>query len=492
LFGYDSGCIQTLLAQPKFVIYFHDLQGALLGAVISSYAGGAAVGCIIAGWGADWLGRRRTIHVGSLVALIGTAIQTGSVTVGMFICGRIIAGIAIGMLYSAIPTYMSELAPPSTRGWIVGFHAISLSIGYFVSSAVGAGTYWIKHSDAQWRVPLALQMPPAVILIVGLFWLPFSPRWLLEQGRDAEAYDTVKKLHYDGVDEHFFRAEFHQMKEQIAYEKANCITDWKTFVTVPHIRKRLVVALFIQCGVQLTGVNCINYYQTAIYKSLGQSSYNQILITLGYGIWGAWSTGVCAFYIDRWGRVKTIMASSAGLTVVFTCITILFAKGVNPPYDNPGAKKAVVAFIFIFCGVYATGFNGTWPAYSTEVFSQAMRARGTSIGAFASFVVQLVLIQITPVAFQNIGYRFYILFAVFNAAMCVIAWLWMPETKGLTLEEINALFGEVVVVSMQDELSLSDPASNENAEKTGGEMETGVSGEADKGQLTLHENIVSR
>lgn len=251
------------------------------------------------------------------------------------------------------------------------------------------------------------------------------------------------------------------MKEQIAYERANRITDWKTFITVPHVRKRLIVALFIQIGTQLTGVNCINYYQTAIYGSLGQPPYNQILITLGYGIWGAWSTGVCAFYIDRWGRVKTIMASSAGLAVVFTCITILFAKGVNPPYDNRSAKEAVVAFIFIFCGVYATGFNGTWPAYSTEVFSQAMRARGTAIGAFASFVIQLVLVQVTPVAFQNIGYLFYIVFAVFNACMGVIAWLWMPETKGLTLEEINSLFGEIVVVSMQDEAAFSDDPGRE-------------------------------
>jgi predicted MFS family arabinose efflux permease len=193
-----------------------------------------------------------------------------------------------------------------------------------------------------------------------MWFLPFSPRWLIERGRYEEAYAVLKRLHYDdGVgDESFFRAQFRQMKEQILYEQETEVTTLKAFITNPSYRKRLIIACGIQAGNQFTGINCINYYQTTIYASLGQTSYNVLLLAMAYGTIGTICTFISTYKVDKWGRVKTMLISCILMSLVFILVTILV--GLYATSDNKVGKGVVIGLIYLFVIVYAL-FQSTLP-----------------------------------------------------------------------------------------------------------------------------------
>jgi MFS family permease len=239
----------------------------------------------------------------------------------------------------------------------------------------GIGTYWIQN-DGQWRVPLAIQTVPALVLCVGMFFLPFSPRWLIERGRLEEAYIVVKRLHYDGVNESFFNKEFHQMKEQILHEQRTEITSLKSFIVNPSYRKRLIIACGVQAGSQFTGINCINYYQTAIYASLGQTGYNVLLLAMAYGTIGTICTFISTYSVDKWGRVKTMLISCILLSCVFLVLTTLI--GLYGTSDNKVGKGVVIGIIYVF--VIMCGLFHSLPPYFTDIRCAAMALAITALG----------------------------------------------------------------------------------------------------------------
>ena len=186
------------------------------------YSGGQGIGNLMGGYLGDALGRKKTIWLASTLALIGAVLQTASVNIEMFIVGRVIAGFAIGLVYAVSSIYNAEIAPPRIRGVIVGLQTQMISLGYASANWIGVfGSF--AAGNAAWRIPLGLQCLPACILIVGLFWLPESPRWLIQHGKYEEAHTVIKRLHEDtvGVDNAFFyEQEFNQIKQQIDFERA--------------------------------------------------------------------------------------------------------------------------------------------------------------------------------------------------------------------------------------------------------------------------------
>lgn len=173
--------MSTTIAHDSFNLYMFGTTDsskftALTGAIVSCYYAGQAVGSFGIGWIMDTLGRKRGLLISTFFTVVGTAIQTGSVNIGMFLCGRAIAGIATGGLLTLVPVYIAELAPPETRARLVGMKGLLVAIGYLIANWIGyAGGF--AHGDAQWRIPLATQLPPSISLMILTIWLPFSPRW---------------------------------------------------------------------------------------------------------------------------------------------------------------------------------------------------------------------------------------------------------------------------------------------------------------------------
>lgn len=220
LFGYDSGIVGSVIS-PAYV-HFHDYFNApsegVLGAIVSLFAGGAFFGAIMAGYTADKIGRKRTIQLGSIIAIVGCTIQTAAVNVGMLIAGRFIAGWSIGVLSMIVPMYQAEISPPHARGLLSGWTQLMIGWGFFIANWVGYGCNFI-NGDGQWRIPLGIQIIPAILLLFGMFVLPYSPRWLAKQGRHDEARSTLFRLHggRKSAREDVVEAEFQEMLTQIEW-----------------------------------------------------------------------------------------------------------------------------------------------------------------------------------------------------------------------------------------------------------------------------------
>jgi len=255
----------------------------MIGAIVSTYSGGQGIGNLSGGYLGDKLGRKKTIWLASGLALIGAILQTAAINVSMFLVGRILAGFAIGLVYAVSSIYNAEIAPPNIRGLTVGLQTQLISIGYASSNWIGVFGSFAK-GNAAWRIPLGLQCLPAVVLIIGLFWLPESPRWLIQHGHYEQAHKVIEKLHSDiGVDADFCEREFDQIKQQIDYEREVTIKSWWTLFTKPSYRRRLILGIGLQVFLQTTGVNVVNYYQTNLFRGVGIQGRNVLWVSAGYG-----------------------------------------------------------------------------------------------------------------------------------------------------------------------------------------------------------------
>ncbi|KAK7460490.1 hypothetical protein VKT23_009209 [Stygiomarasmius scandens] len=199
LFGYDTGIITTSIAHETFKAYMGHPNDALTGMIVSTYIAGEAVGSVLQMILGDRLGRKRFMQLMCLIVTVGTVIQTAAQNYAMFVVGRVLTGVAVGGLVGTVPIYQSEISPPESRGIIGGLSGYMIGVGGCLANWIGfACGYAPDNSSFQWRFPLALQVPPGVILFFGLqFLLPESPRWLIRHGMDDEAKTAFSRIRGD-------------------------------------------------------------------------------------------------------------------------------------------------------------------------------------------------------------------------------------------------------------------------------------------------------
>ncbi|KAH7165171.1 general substrate transporter [Dactylonectria macrodidyma] len=445
LFGYDSGIISSTIALPHFKEYFDDPSDDTAGGIVSSFQGGAVLGTMINMAIADKLGRKMTIFSGSVVSLLGTALQTGSTTMAMLIVGRFIGGVAVGMLTSTIPMYASEISMPKWRGALSGLLQWFLSWGFLVAQWLGYGCSFSKTAFS-WRFPLAFQCVPAIILAVGVLFLLESPRWLMEKDRHEEARAVLEKLR-NGENASRIDLEFIEIRDVIAADREIGKVTTMSILTKPSWRKRLLLGCGIQAFGPLSGINVINYYGPRIYEILGIDTQTSLMIV---GISGALSIVYCTiglWMLDKTGRVKPLMVSALGLAAALL-VNAVQGQYLNP--DNTNQLRSMVAMNFVFSLFYTPLGIISW-VYPAEIFPVEVRALGNAITTFTNWVVNLVFAQFSPSALTKIEFRYFYVFFVFNLIAFLCYWFFYPETKGRTLEQMDVLFGDQLVPHALDD-----------------------------------------
>lgn len=204
----------------------------------------------------DRFGRKRTIQIGAVIATIGGILQAAAMNLAMILVGRIISGWAVGLMSMSVPVYLAECAHPNTRGMIVGITQQMIGVGFIVSTWVGYGSrHTSDASSFQWRFPLAFQIIPSAFLVIGLIWLPESPRYLIEKDRDDVGLKTLRKLHYNGSNDEWIQNEYNEIRATISAEKAITAPGWSVMFKVPQWRKRLLLGTLVQVFTQLTGIS---------------------------------------------------------------------------------------------------------------------------------------------------------------------------------------------------------------------------------------------
>ncbi|GAA5883665.1 hypothetical protein JCM16303_004754 [Sporobolomyces ruberrimus] len=439
LFGYDQGIANALTQSPDFHKTLPTLAGSetILGAVLATFVMGAFVGCMAASFIGNRIGRRPFLIFGSIVTLIGAAGQAGAVNLGMFIAFRLLNGIAVGILTSIVPSFVAEISKPKVRGMMM-----SLELCFAATGLMSA--FWVAYGFASvtgpigWRIPLALQGCFVLITIVCLFFMPESPRWLMEAGRTEEGRMILERLH--GAD--YANAATEEILQAIAIERAAEELAPKGYFACFHgndqcFRYRTLCSIGVNVAQQATGINMATYYAGLIFiDSVGLEPSKASLTLGGLGIAGLAACIIgCFVFMERLGRVKLMIWGAALL-----CIgQILLAAGVAHA-DKPAGGYVAAVGLYLFLTVFSGTFLPCAFVYSAEIVPLAIRTRAATLGIACQYAANVVVVMATPVGVASLGYKYYIIFAVFNALLIPICYFLFPETARLTLEGVDELF----------------------------------------------------
>ncbi|KAH7309903.1 general substrate transporter [Stachybotrys elegans] len=471
IFGLDSGIIATTFGHESFRLKMYGsnaVNTAYAGAIVSCYNAGQAIGGMTSGYLADKFSRKYTILIACILTIIGAVLQCAAVNVGMMISGRLVGGIGCGQLLPVVPTYLAETAPPSRRGFLVGLQGMMIAIGFGTANWIGyAGAF--AQGDAQWRIPLAMQLPLPLVLSALIFWIPFSPRWLVMQGRHEEAKAVLHKLHHDKNDSsasgNFVEQEIVQVRDQIALEQSmmgdmNWTSALKFMFSRQYARRTLTAAFIVAMG-QLSGSGVIQNFQNIFYATVGFTGRQALLISGAYGMMGIIGQIIYLVIVaDKWPRTRTLWSGSLVL-----CTMLAICMGLSATFGTAGGSEAgargAIAAIFIYSTCFAIFFNAMIWVVPTEILPFFLRSKGLAFAMVCKAVVSIVLSQITPVALANISWRFYAVFIATNLLGAVFYFFFLPETTGKSLEEIAELFGDAIATEHLGDVPIKQVANGE-------------------------------
>lgn len=473
LYGYNQGVFGQVQVMKGFVHRYSDVLDssdpnfrgaqalALLTAILEL---GAFVGALIAGPVADIISRKYSISAWCLIFMLGTAVQTGAnENVGCIYAGRFIGGLGVGALSMLVPMYNAELAPPGIRGSLVALQQLAITFGILVSYWIAygtnyiGGTEWPGQSQAAWRVPLGLQLVPGVILCVGVYWLPFSPRWLMLRGREEECLETLAYLRSLPAEspevQYEFRAlqaerlvEVEAAKERYGMNEVNfrvTMLEYKRLFTTKALLHRLLIGASAQGLQQWTGINAIIYYAPRIFEQIGLVGNTIGLLATGVvGIVNFVMTIPAVLFVDNFGRRPMLAIGEFNMAISHATIAAIIAVYGGRFGEHKAAGNGAVFMVYW----YITWFAVTWGplawVVSAEVFPLDMRAKGMSISSAVNWIMNFTVAEVTPIMFDNIGYKTYIVFMCFCIVGFFYAVFLLPELKGLSLEEVDAIFND--------------------------------------------------
>ncbi|KAF2397312.1 MFS transporter [Trichodelitschia bisporula] len=500
--AYGLAIIGSTVGQPNFYTYFNLATAGqpgythttnMIGALNGVNSAGAIAGCLYSAWSSDKLGRKRTMQLGAIVLVIGGGLCAGAVNIAMFLVGRFIAGWGAGVLACVVPQYQAEVSTPETRGAMVSITGIMYALGYTLAGWLGFACYFFpadsKHASFAWRFPLAFQCVFPLVLLAGSSFIPFSPRWLLQEGRREEALDIVKRLHRTPGDPEDVKAreEFYLIEKQFEADKNMVVRPFEIFRT-PANRKRALMGFLLMWGDQFLGIFVMTNYGVLIYASLGLKGFVPLLLN------GCWTTITIvgniwtAFYIDRYGRRTFMLIGSIGCTVSVICLAALTASFLNT--DNQAGLRAAVFFVFFYIMWWCFFVDATQYVYIAEIFPNHLRSQGVALGLSSFYLASEITLVGAPVALNAIGWKFYLVLIIPSAFYIACIYFLFPETKGRTLEEIGSLFGDTNVASHWYDLTQEerDRLAQEALASTGGTKHQPESGHiVEKPAVEMHE-----
>ncbi|KAK2593619.1 hypothetical protein QQS21_008667 [Conoideocrella luteorostrata] len=440
--GYDGSLMGGLNGMRSYQRYFGmELADSSTGLVFAMYNIGSVAAVFFTGPINDYFGRRWGMFTGALIIIIGTCVQAPSINRAQFLGGRFILGFGVSFCCVSAPCYVSELAHPRWRGTLTGLYNCTWYIGSIMASWVVYGCSYIDTTTA-WRIPIWCQMITSGIVVMGVFWLPESPRWLMAQDRHADAIKVLATYHGEGDEKHpLVQLQMQEMASQIAAEASDKKWwDYHELWNTHSARRRLICVLGMAVFGQISGNSLSSYYMPAMLKNAGiteekktlaLNGINPVLSFLG-AILGARMTDVI-------GRRPLLLYTIVFASCCFAVITGTSKMSLDDP-SNSSAANTTVAFIFIFGVVFSFGWTPLQAMYIAETLPTSTRAKGSAIGNLASAAASTVIQYSSGPAFEKIGYYFYLVFVFWDLFEAAIIYFFFPETKDRTLEELAEVF----------------------------------------------------
>ena len=420
LFGFDTAVIA---GTTRELTEQYHLTPATLGITVSSALLGTIIGAMTAGIPGDRYGRRDSLRVMAVFYVLSALGCAFALNWWMLVCFRVLGGLAIGGSSVLGPMYIAEIAPAKWRGRLVGFFQFNVVFGillaYFSNYIIGL----FDLGRTEWRWKLGIAALPAAAFLAMLFGIPRSPRWLAKKQRNEEAREVLRQI----GEENYER----ELRDIIASIDAEHVTDEKLF----SARYRLPVFLAITIGLfnQLAGINAILYYLNDIFAAAGFSKVSSDLQSVAIGATNLLFTMIAMSLIDRVGRKVLLLIGSVG--------TAFCLAGVAWIFLNHRHEEVLVWLLIGYIAFFAFSQGAVIWVYLGEVFPNRVRAKGQSLGSFSHWLMNGIISLVFPVlAARSGGYPF-VFFAAMMVLQFIVVLLVYPETKGLSLEELQRKLG---------------------------------------------------
>lgn len=416
LFGFDTVVISG--ADKKLQVLWGS-SDAFHGSVVMAMAlWGTVVGALFGGIPTNRLGRKKTlIWIGLFyfISAVGSALVNDPYTFAFF---RFLGGVGVGASTIAAPAYVSEISPAKNRGRLVALYQFNIVLGILIAFL---SNYLLRNvGENAWRWMIGVEAFPALIYTVLIFTVPKSPRWLISKNRNEEAKQVLEIINPDGDAE--------KLMQEIKVESESHTSGENIFMK--KYRFPLMLAFLVAMFNQFSGINAFLYYAPRIFEEAGLGESTALLSSIGIGVTNLLFTLLGVFLIDRLGRKILMYIGSIGYIISLSLVSMAFFLEWE--------GLAVPIFLFMFIASHAIGQGAIIWVYISEIFPNHLRASGQSFGTSTHWVLAAIIPSLVPMLFSSIGAGVvFMIFAIMMVFQLLFVIFIMPETKGISLEELS-------------------------------------------------------
>ncbi|PPQ65041.1 hypothetical protein CVT26_015737 [Gymnopilus dilepis] len=462
LFGYDQGVFGGIIVTPSFLQTMGNPNPNLQGTIVSLYDIGCFLGAMSAFVFGERLGRKKSLIVGVIIMSIGAILQFTAFSVAQLIVARLVTG-TINTATS--PVWQSETSKPEWRGKLVVLGMIMNVAGFSLSNWMTYGFSFLSGSIS-WRFPIAFQLVFSIIMLATIPWLPESPRWLLAHGHYDEGVQVLVALEGGSTTakDEVIISERDKILEAVRIERETA-PSWSDLLRGNSggtgMLSRLLLGAGTQWMQQLVGINVTSYYLPLVLQnSVGLSNNLARLLAACNSVSYLAFSFLGIVLIERAGRRKLMMWGAAGQAVCYVLISAMLSQA-SDPVNGTKFGAGATTFFFVYYVFFGICWQGVPWLYPAEINSLSMRTKGAALATASNWISNYIVVQITPTGIANLGWRFYLIWMVFNTVFVPLIWLVYPETANRELEDIDTLYREnksmIVVCNNKDAIQVERP-----------------------------------
>ena len=419
LFGVDTGVISGAI---HFIKIEFNLNAYQEGFAVSNLMVACVIGALLAGPIADWTGRKKVLILCAVLFSVSAILSALPRSFTELVIARFIGGMGVGMASVVSPMYIAEISPAKIRGRLVALNQLAIVVGILLSYL----SNWLLVDTGinNWRYMLVAEILPAITFLVGLFFIPESPRWLTKEGLEKEALDVLNVVAGEANADH----ELQEVKKSLA-EKRTSLKE----LLHPSLRRVLIVGILFSLFAHITGIDTIIYYGPIIFLESGFKTDSALLASVMIGITNLIFTFVGMAMVDKAGRKFLLLVGLAGMGISMTLV------GLCMQSDMISAKWTLL-WIMTYIASFAMSIGVVIWVYLSEIYPTRVRGQALSVATMVLWLGNVILTQLFPAMMERFGGGTFYIFSFICLLAFIFTWTMVKETKGISLEEIEEMW----------------------------------------------------
>ena len=419
LFGFDTGVISGAI---HFIKIEFNLNAYQEGFAVSNLMVACVIGALLAGPIADWTGRKKVLILCAVLFTVSAILSALPRSFTELVIARFIGGMGVGMASVVSPMYIAEISPAKIRGRLVALNQLAIVVGILLSYL----SNWLLVDTGinNWRYMLVAEILPAITFLVGLFFIPESPRWLTKEGLEKEALDVLNVVAGEANADH----ELQEVKKSLS-EKSTSLKE----LLHPSLRRVLIVGILFSLFAHITGIDTIIYYGPIIFLESGFKTDSALLASVMIGITNLIFTFVGMAMVDKAGRKFLLLVGLAGMGISMMLVGFCMQSDII-------SAKWTLLWIMTYIASFAMSIGVVIWVYLSEIYPTRVRGQALSVATMVLWLGNVILTQLFPVMMERFGGGTFYIFSFICLLAFIFTWTMVKETKGVSLEEIEEMW----------------------------------------------------